>query len=269
MLCSKHLTSEACRSTLPCARWYAAGRGTTVSPPQPVIHRHPAPRLQISLIKLPGEAQKIDRIIEQFAINYVEANPTAVDHVDTAQIIAFSLVMLNTDAHNDAIKKVSAGAVDDGVVWIEERKMTLQQYTRNLRGICKDGSSPDQVALEGYFERVVRYEWQVEERRYMQHVCEGWLYKTSRSMVNASPRRMYRPQGRAFQALQFHLQRRVGARCAQLGNRRQGVHDGGRQWRRDGAVDAKLHPQLSEDPSDEHSDAYGVKQDEPDAFIHP
>lgn len=70
--------------------------------------------------------------------------------------------------------------------------MTLQQYTRNLRGICKDGSSPDQVALGGYFERVVRYEWQVEERRYMQHVCEGWLYKTSRSMVNASPRRMYR-----------------------------------------------------------------------------
>ena len=28
-----------------------------------------------------------------------------IDHVDTAQILAFSLVMLNTDAHNDAIRK--------------------------------------------------------------------------------------------------------------------------------------------------------------------
>ena len=41
-----------------------------------------------------------------------------------AQILAFSLVMLNVDAHNDAIKK--------------ERKMTLQQYTRN-----GDSLSPD------------------------------------------------------------------------------------------------------------------------------
>ena len=116
-------------------------------------------RRMISLIKLPGEAQKIDRIIEQFAINWVAANPGVVDHVDTAQIIAFSLVMLNVDAHNDAIKK--------------ERRMTLEQYTRNLRGICKDGSSPDPQMLGGFYERVARFEWAVEEKIAMTIIHQG------------------------------------------------------------------------------------------------
>ena len=40
-------------------------------------------------------------------MNYVDANPKALDHVDTAQILAFSLVMLNVDAHNDNIKRVN------------------------------------------------------------------------------------------------------------------------------------------------------------------
>jgi len=43
-------------------------------------------RRMISLIKLPGESQKIDRIIEAFAINWAAANPGAIDHVDTAQV---------------------------------------------------------------------------------------------------------------------------------------------------------------------------------------
>ena len=47
-------------------------------------------RRMIALIRLPGEAQKIDRIIEQFAINFVEANPIALDHVDTAQVQSHS-----------------------------------------------------------------------------------------------------------------------------------------------------------------------------------
>lgn len=67
----------------------------------------------VSGIRLPGESQKIDRIIEQFATRWVDANPGVVDHVDTAQVIAFSLVMLNVDAHNENIKR--------------DRKMTLIQ----------------------------------------------------------------------------------------------------------------------------------------------
>lgn len=60
--------------------------------------------LQALLVRMPGP-----RIPPrpQFAINYTAANPAELDHVDTAQILAFSLVMLNVDAHNDSIKKVS------------------------------------------------------------------------------------------------------------------------------------------------------------------
>lgn len=54
----------------------------------------------------------------------------------------------------------------------KERKMTLKQYTHNLRNICKDGTSPDSRLLAGYYERVSRYEWQVEERKYMQRARE-------------------------------------------------------------------------------------------------
>ena len=85
--------------------------------------------------------------------------------MDTAQVLAFSLVMLNTDAHNDAIRK--------------DRKMTLQQYKNNLRGICKDGSSPDPKMLEAMYVGICRFPWQVEEREHVVKVREGWLHKVS------------------------------------------------------------------------------------------
>ena len=55
--------------------------------------------------------------------------------------------MLNTDAHNDAIRR--------------DRKMTMLQYQNNLRGICKDGSSPDAKMLEGMYNCICRFPWQV------------------------------------------------------------------------------------------------------------
>ena len=85
--------------------------------------------------------------------------------MDTAQVLAFSLVMLNTDAHNDAIRK--------------DRKMTLQQYKNNLRGICKDGSSPDPTMLGAMYVGICRFPWQVEEREHVVKVREGWLHKVS------------------------------------------------------------------------------------------
>ena len=65
-------------------------------------------RFFLSLFKLPGEAQKIDRIISQFGERYMACNPsTPIDHEDTCQILAFSLVMLNVDAHNDNIARAA------------------------------------------------------------------------------------------------------------------------------------------------------------------
>lgn len=58
--------------------------------------------------RLPGEAQKIDRIMEKFAERYCKCNPNSFTSADTAYVLAYSVIMLNTDAHNSMVKdKVS------------------------------------------------------------------------------------------------------------------------------------------------------------------
>lgn len=54
--------------------------------------------------KLPGEAQKIDRIMEKFAERYCKCSPNSFTSADTAYVLAYSVIMLNTDAHNIMVK---------------------------------------------------------------------------------------------------------------------------------------------------------------------
>lgn len=48
--------------------------------------------------RLPGEAQKIDRIMEKFAERFCLQNPAVFPSADTAFILSFSTIMLNTGA---------------------------------------------------------------------------------------------------------------------------------------------------------------------------
>ena len=54
--------------------------------------------------RLPGEAQKIDRIMEKFAERYCKCNSKAFISADTAYVLAYAVIMLNTDAHNPMVK---------------------------------------------------------------------------------------------------------------------------------------------------------------------
>ena len=54
--------------------------------------------------RLPGEAQKIDRLVSAFSEQYVKDNPNAVKDMDAAYSLTFALVMLNTDAHDPRLK---------------------------------------------------------------------------------------------------------------------------------------------------------------------
>ena len=94
-------------------------------------------RLFLSGFRLPGEAQKIDRIMEKFAERYTHKNPAVFSSADTAFILAFSVIMLNTDLHNPSIKP--------------ERRMTLDSFIRNNRGIGENGSDLPQDFLAGIF----------------------------------------------------------------------------------------------------------------------
>lgn len=53
--------------------------------------------------RLPGEAQKIDRIMEKFAERYCADNPGLFTNADTAYVLAYAVIMLNTDAHNPMV----------------------------------------------------------------------------------------------------------------------------------------------------------------------
>ena len=94
----------------------------------------------LSGFRLPGEAQKIDRIMEKFAERYSKQNPSVFATADTAFILAFSIIMLNTDLHNPSIK--------------EERRMTVESFIRNNRGISVDGTDLPREFLEAIFLRI-------------------------------------------------------------------------------------------------------------------
>lgn len=96
-------------------------------------------RLFLSGFRLPGEAQKIDRIMEKFAERYTEQNPQSFATADVAFILSFSIIMLNTDLHNPAIK--------------EERRMTKEGFIRNNRGIS-DGQDLPEEMLTDIFDRI-------------------------------------------------------------------------------------------------------------------
>jgi brefeldin A-inhibited guanine nucleotide-exchange protein len=82
---------------------------------------------------------QIDRIMEKFAERYTEQNPGVFPTADVAFILAFSIIMLNTDLHNPAMK--------------EERKMTKEGFIRNNRGIC-DGLDLPPEMLASIFDRI-------------------------------------------------------------------------------------------------------------------
>lgn len=96
-------------------------------------------RYYLSGFRLPGEAQKIDRIMEVFAARYTDQNPSTFPTADAAFILAFSIIMLNTDLHNPAIK--------------EDRKMTIQSFQRMNSGVCDGGDFPDEM-LADIFNRI-------------------------------------------------------------------------------------------------------------------
>ncbi|KAG6842525.1 hypothetical protein C0991_000051 [Blastosporella zonata] len=68
-------------------------------------------------VGLPRETQQIDRVIEAFANRYLQCNPALFTSNDHPYILAFSLIMLHTDAFNKSNK----------------RKMSKADYIKNTR----------------------------------------------------------------------------------------------------------------------------------------
>jgi len=97
-----------------------------------------AVRMYLQSFRLPGEAQKIDRFMLKFAERYMQNNPSGLfANADTAYILAFSVIMLNTDAHNKNMK---------------QKRMSKAEFVKNNRGINDGKDLPEDFLGEVYDE---------------------------------------------------------------------------------------------------------------------
>lgn len=70
------------------------------------MHFGEAIRIFLEGFRLPGEAKEIGHIIEKFAERYCKCNPSSFAGADTAVLLAYSVILLNRDAHkyNNMVK---------------------------------------------------------------------------------------------------------------------------------------------------------------------
>ncbi|ELR20763.1 Sec7 domain containing protein [Acanthamoeba castellanii str. Neff] len=114
----------------------------------------------LSYFRLPGEAQKIDRIMNAFALQFYLHNKGDIFlSADTVYILAFSVIMLNTDAHNPNIKK----------------KMTEQEFVRTNRGINEGRDIVPEYLIDIYC-RIVTNEIKMEHESFPDALKMGWLW---------------------------------------------------------------------------------------------
>ena len=60
-------------------------------------------RVYLDSFRLPGESQKINRIMESFGARYHMQCPELFKNPDVVYILAYSTIMLNTDQHNSQV----------------------------------------------------------------------------------------------------------------------------------------------------------------------
>ncbi|KAI0774114.1 Sec7-domain-containing protein [Fomes fomentarius] len=104
-------------------------------------------RTFLQAFRLPGEAQKIDRYMLKFAERYIAGNANApFANADTAYVLAYSTILLNTDAHNPQVKN----------------RMTKPGFIANNRGI-NDGQDLPEELLNAIYDEIVNNEIRMKD----------------------------------------------------------------------------------------------------------
>lgn len=98
--------------------------------------------------RLPGESQKIDRFMLKFANRYVVGNPNAFANADTAYVLSYSVILLNTDLHSVKVA----------------RHMTKEDFIKNNRGINDNANLPDDYLI-GIYEEIANDEIVLKSER--------------------------------------------------------------------------------------------------------
>jgi len=117
--------------------------------------------------RLPGEAQKIDRMMETFAQRYCQLNPNIFTNPDTCYVLSFAIIMLNTSLHNPSVKD----------------KPSVEQFITMNRGI-NDGENLPKELLVSLYESIKTEPFKIPEddgndlmHTFFNPDKEGWLWK--------------------------------------------------------------------------------------------
>ncbi|XP_060560230.1 cytohesin-1-like isoform X1 [Ruditapes philippinarum] len=117
--------------------------------------------------RLPGEAQKIDRMMECFAERYCVLNPGVFTSSDTCYVLSFAIIMLNTSLHNPSVKD----------------KPTVERFITMNRGINDGGDLPPDL-LTSLYESIKKEPFKIPEddgndlmHTFFNPDKEGWLWK--------------------------------------------------------------------------------------------
>uniref|UniRef100_H3AVC2 IQ motif and Sec7 domain ArfGEF 2 n=1 Tax=Latimeria chalumnae TaxID=7897 RepID=H3AVC2_LATCH len=124
-----------------------------------------------SHIRVQGEAQKVERLIEAFSQRYCVCNPALVRQFrnpDTIFILAFAIILLNTDMYSPNVKP--------------ERKMKLDDFIKNLREGVDNGEDIPRDLLVGIFQRIQKRELRTND----DHVSQ--VQAVERMIVGKKPK---------------------------------------------------------------------------------
>ncbi|KAK3092061.1 hypothetical protein FSP39_024824 [Pinctada imbricata] len=117
--------------------------------------------------RLPGEAQKIDRMMECFAERYCELNQEVFTSTDTCYVLSFAIIMLNTSLHNPSVKD----------------KPTVERFISMNRGINDGGDLPAEL-LTSLYDSIKKEPFKIPEddgndlmHTFFNPDKEGWLWK--------------------------------------------------------------------------------------------
>jgi Sec7-like guanine-nucleotide exchange factor len=98
-------------------------------------------RMLLLHFSLPGEAQQIERIVNGFSEEFLKQNPDRLC-IDSIYLLVYSLMMLQTDAHNPNVLK----------------KMTLEGFLGVTKHIKVKNATPlDPEFLSGLYYSVLEY----------------------------------------------------------------------------------------------------------------
>ncbi|KAK8721863.1 hypothetical protein OTU49_012614 [Cherax quadricarinatus] len=119
-------------------------------------------RTFLESFRLPGEAPLISIIIEHFSSHWHTSNNEPFGKEDAAFTLAYAIIMLNVDQHNQNAKK-------------QNIPMTLDQFRNNLRGV-NDGKDFDPDMLEEIY-NAIRLDEIVMPSEHTGLVKENYMWK--------------------------------------------------------------------------------------------